>query len=53
MKLSLLSVLNEITARKGPRTGAFEFDQRDVDSIMRETQTLRSEPGRVDSISER
>lgn len=33
-KLSLFSILNEATARRGPRTGAFEFDQGDIDNII-------------------
>lgn len=30
MKLSLLSILNEITARQGKRTGGFEFSPNDI-----------------------
>jgi hypothetical protein len=37
VKLSLLSVLNEITARSGPRLGSsFEFKQNEIDQIIKQ-----------------
>lgn len=33
--MKLVDVLNEITARQGPRTGAFEFDEDEINLIAR------------------